>query len=71
MDKSMMGDLSSLPAEDQARMATMIDQLQVRDRTLDAQPLHKAIGGGAFGTFDERFLALLNASCVYGSKKDI
>ncbi|PWA46230.1 import inner membrane translocase subunit Tim9 [Artemisia annua] len=31
MDKSMMGDLGSLPAEDQARMATMIDQLQVRD----------------------------------------
>ncbi|GJS27147.1 hypothetical protein Tco_0487767 [Tanacetum coccineum] len=25
--------------------------------TLDAQPLHKAIGGDAFGAFEERFLA--------------
>ncbi|GJZ27484.1 uncharacterized protein Tco_0571737 [Tanacetum coccineum] len=31
-------------------------QLAHRIRTLDAQPLHKAIGGGAFGAFDERFL---------------
>ena len=32
MDKSMLGDLGSLPPEDQARMSTMIDQLQIRDR---------------------------------------
>lgn len=28
----MLGDLGSLPPEDHARMATMIDQLQTRDR---------------------------------------
>ncbi|KAI3772334.1 hypothetical protein L6452_03517 [Arctium lappa] len=31
MDKSMLGDLGSLPPEDQARMSKMIDQLQIRD----------------------------------------
>lgn len=34
MDKSMIGDLDSLPEEDKLRMATMIDQLQIRDRFL-------------------------------------
>ncbi|GKB83577.1 hypothetical protein Tco_0950472 [Tanacetum coccineum] len=33
--------------------------------TLDAQPLHKAIGGDAFGAFEERFLALFGASSVF------
>lgn len=32
MDKSMIGDLDSLPEADKLRMASMIDQLQVRDR---------------------------------------
>lgn len=32
MDKSMLGDLDSLPEEDKLRMSTMIDQLQIRDR---------------------------------------
>ncbi|KAL8116046.1 hypothetical protein AgCh_022509 [Apium graveolens] len=31
MDKNMLGDLVSLPQEDQAKMASMIDQLQIRD----------------------------------------
>ncbi|XP_074331316.1 mitochondrial import inner membrane translocase subunit Tim9 [Apium graveolens] len=31
MDKNMLGDLASLPQEDQAKMASMIDQLQIRD----------------------------------------
>ncbi|KAL0922413.1 hypothetical protein M5K25_006398 [Dendrobium thyrsiflorum] len=34
MDKSMLGDLDNLPEEDKARMSTMIDQLQIRDRVL-------------------------------------
>ncbi|KAA8549268.1 hypothetical protein F0562_000952 [Nyssa sinensis] len=34
MDKSMLGDLSSLPEDDKLRMAAMIDQLQIRDRSL-------------------------------------
>lgn len=34
MDKSMLGDLDNLPEEDKARMSTMIDQLQIRDRLL-------------------------------------
>lgn len=32
MDKSMLGDLDSLPEEDKLRMSSMIDQLQIRDR---------------------------------------
>ncbi|CAL5214481.1 unnamed protein product [Lathyrus oleraceus] len=31
MDPNMIADMASLPAEDQQRMASMIDQLQVRD----------------------------------------
>lgn len=33
MDKSMLGDLDNLPEEDKIRMSTMIDQLQIRDRS--------------------------------------
>ena len=33
MDKSMIGDLDNLPEEDKIRMSTMIEQLQVRDRS--------------------------------------
>lgn len=33
MDKSMLGDLDSLPEEDKIRMSAMIDQLQIRDRS--------------------------------------
>lgn len=32
MDPSMMAGLDGLGAEDQAKMASMIDQLQLRDR---------------------------------------
>ncbi|XXG66270.1 hypothetical protein AAC387_Pa05g3786 [Persea americana] len=31
MDKSMFGDLDSLPEEDKLRMSSMIDHLQIRD----------------------------------------
>ena len=34
MDKSMLGDLDSLPEEDKLKMSAMIDQLQIRDRLL-------------------------------------
>ena len=34
MDKSMLADLDSLPEADKLRMSTMIDQLQIRDRSL-------------------------------------
>lgn len=34
MDKSMIGDLDSLPEADKLKMAAMIDQLQIRDRFL-------------------------------------
>lgn len=33
MDKSMLGDLDNLPEEDKMRMGTMIEQLQIRDRS--------------------------------------
>lgn len=32
MDKSMIADMENLPEADKQRMATMIDQLQIRDR---------------------------------------
>ena len=35
MDKSMLGDLDGLPEEDKMRMASMIEQLQIRDRFED------------------------------------
>ncbi|KAK9170486.1 hypothetical protein Syun_002626 [Stephania yunnanensis] len=34
MDKSMLGDLDSLPEEDKVKMGAMIEQLQIRDRVL-------------------------------------
>ena len=45
MDKSMLADLDSLPEADKLRMSTMIDQLQIRDRSL-------------FFCFFHRFLSL-------------
>ena len=33
MDKSMLGDLDGLQEEDKMRMAAMVDQLQIRDRS--------------------------------------
>lgn len=38
MDKSMLGDLDSLPEEDKIKMARMIDQLQVSDRLVSSLP---------------------------------
>jgi import inner membrane translocase subunit TIM9 len=40
MDKSMLGDLDGLPEEDKMRMAAMVDQLQIRDRSTRAPSLH-------------------------------
>ena len=40
MDKSMLGDLDSLPEEDKLRMSTMIDQLQIRDRLVLSLYIH-------------------------------
>lgn len=34
MDKSLLGDLDLLPEEDKVRMSAMIEQLQIRDRSL-------------------------------------
>nr|Q9XGX8.1 RecName: Full=Mitochondrial import inner membrane translocase subunit Tim9 [Mesembryanthemum crystallinum]AAD40018.1 small zinc finger-like protein [Mesembryanthemum crystallinum] len=31
MDKNMLGDLDNLPEEDKLKMASMIEQLQIRD----------------------------------------
>lgn len=39
MDKSMIGDLDSLPEADKIRMAAMIEQLQVRDRFIPSLQL--------------------------------
>jgi hypothetical protein len=39
MDKNMLGDLDNLPEEDKMRMAVMVDQLQVRDRSTPRPPL--------------------------------
>ncbi|CAN1139707.1 hypothetical protein LINPERPRIM_LOCUS38494 [Linum perenne] len=32
MDKNMLAGLEGMPEEDKIRMASMIDQLQIRDR---------------------------------------
>ncbi|PWA35795.1 import inner membrane translocase subunit Tim9 [Artemisia annua] len=64
MDKSMMGDLGSLPAEDQARMATMIDQLQVRDSLRMYNNLVERCFTDCVDSFRRKTLDKQEESCV-------
>ncbi|CAI9283221.1 unnamed protein product [Lactuca saligna] len=64
MDKSMLGDLGNLPAEDQARMATMIDQLQIRDSLRMYNTLVERCFTDCVDTFRRKTLDKQEETCV-------
>ncbi|KAJ9543655.1 hypothetical protein OSB04_023362 [Centaurea solstitialis] len=64
MDKNMLGDLGNLPAEDQARMATMIDQLQVRDSLRMYNNLVERCFTDCVDTFRRKTLDKQEETCV-------
>ncbi|XP_076885996.1 mitochondrial import inner membrane translocase subunit Tim9-like [Bidens hawaiensis] len=64
MDKSMFGDLASLPKEDQARMSTMIDQFQIRDSLRTYNTLVERCFTDCVETFWRRTLHKHEEACV-------
>ncbi|KAL6200187.1 PREDICTED: mitochondrial import inner membrane translocase subunit Tim9 [Fragaria vesca subsp. vesca] len=64
MDKSMLGDLNSLPAEDQQRMASMIDQLQIRDSLRMYNSLVERCFNDCVDTFKHKSLQKQEETCV-------
>ncbi|KAF7823631.1 mitochondrial import inner membrane translocase subunit Tim9 [Senna tora] len=64
MDKSMMGDLGSLPEQDQIRMAAMIDQLQIRDSLRMYNSLVERCFNDCVDTFKHKSLQNQEESCV-------
>ncbi|XP_076936138.1 mitochondrial import inner membrane translocase subunit Tim9 [Bidens hawaiensis] len=64
MDKSMLGDLGTLPPEDQARMSTMIDQLQIRDSLRMYNTLVERCFTDCVDTFRRKTLDKQEESCV-------
>ncbi|RRT52691.1 hypothetical protein B296_00044129, partial [Ensete ventricosum] len=55
MDKSMLGDLESLPEEDKIRMSAMIDQLQIRDRSFQLRFHHQIFASSSSIGFSINF----------------
>ncbi|KAM1447314.1 hypothetical protein ACFXTO_006427 [Malus domestica] len=64
MDKSMIGDLDSLPEEDKMRMATMIDQLQIRDSLRMYNSLVERCFDDCVDTFKHKSLQKQEETCV-------
>ncbi|KAI3777460.1 hypothetical protein L1987_04194 [Smallanthus sonchifolius] len=64
MDKSMLGDLGTLPPEDQARMSTMIDQLQIRDSLRMYNTLVERCFTDCVDTFRRKTLDKQEETCV-------
>ncbi|KAK9069141.1 hypothetical protein SSX86_013257 [Deinandra increscens subsp. villosa] len=64
MDKSMLGDLGTLPPEDQARMSTMIEQLQVRDSLRMYNTLVERCFTDCVDTFRRKTLDKQEETCV-------
>ncbi|XP_076891077.1 mitochondrial import inner membrane translocase subunit Tim9-like [Bidens hawaiensis] len=64
MDKSMLGDLGTLPPEDQARMSTMIEQLQIRDSLRMYNTLVERCFTDCVDTFRRKTLDKQEESCV-------
>ncbi|XP_054792256.1 mitochondrial import inner membrane translocase subunit Tim9-like [Prosopis cineraria] len=64
MDKSMIGDLESLPEEDKLRMAAMIDQLQIRDSLRMYNSLVERCFNDCVDNFKHKSLHKQEESCV-------
>ncbi|KAI4334525.1 hypothetical protein L6164_019208 [Bauhinia variegata] len=64
MDKSMLGDLDSLPEEDKLRMSVMIDQLQIRDSLRMYNSLVERCFNDCVETFKHKSLQKQEESCV-------
>ncbi|PRQ43263.1 putative Tim10/DDP family zinc finger [Rosa chinensis] len=66
MDKSMLqgADLDSLPEEDKKRMATMIDQLQIRDSLRMYNSLVESCFSDCVDSFTRKALTKQEDTCV-------
>ncbi|KAK9920664.1 hypothetical protein M0R45_029212 [Rubus argutus] len=66
MDKSMLqgADLDNLPEEDQKRMATMIDQLQIRDSLRLYNSLVERCFNDCVDSFTRKALTKQEETCV-------
>ncbi|CAM8891989.1 unnamed protein product [Rhodiola kirilowii] len=64
MDKSMLGDLGSLTEEDQVKMATMIDQLQIRDGLRMYNSLVERCFTDCVDSFQRQTLGKQEETCV-------
>ncbi|KAF5821547.1 putative Tim10-like domain superfamily protein [Helianthus annuus] len=64
MDKSMLGDMGTLPPEDQARMSTVIDQLQIRDSLRTYNTLVEKCFTDCVDTFWRKTLHKHEEACV-------
>ncbi|KAH7844584.1 hypothetical protein Vadar_029669 [Vaccinium darrowii] len=64
MDKSMLGDLDSLPEADKLKMATMIEQLQIRDSLRMYNSLVERCFTDCVDTFRRKSLDKQEETCV-------
>ncbi|GAU47241.1 hypothetical protein TSUD_87550, partial [Trifolium subterraneum] len=64
MDKSMIADMESLPEADKQRMATMIDQLQIRDSLRMYNNLVERCFHDCVDTFKHKSLQKQEETCV-------
>ncbi|KAI4354489.1 hypothetical protein L6164_003344 [Bauhinia variegata] len=64
MDKSVLGDLDSVPEEEKKRMSTMVDQLQVRDSLRMYNSLVERCFTECVDTFHRKSLTKQEDTCV-------
>ncbi|OIW08628.1 hypothetical protein TanjilG_03304 [Lupinus angustifolius] len=64
MDKSMLGDLDSLPEADKQRMSTMIEQLQMRDSLRMYNSLVERCFTDCVDTFKHKSLTKQEETCI-------
>ncbi|KAI4356475.1 hypothetical protein L6164_000497 [Bauhinia variegata] len=64
MDKSMFGDLDSLPEEEKERMSFMIEQLQIRDSLRMYNSLVEKCFTECVDTFHRKVLTKREDTCV-------
>ncbi|XP_022145535.1 mitochondrial import inner membrane translocase subunit Tim9-like [Momordica charantia] len=64
MDKSMLADLDGLPDEDKLKMASMIDQLQIRDSLRMYNSLVERCFTDCIDNFQRKSLTKQEETCV-------
>ncbi|XP_059625243.1 mitochondrial import inner membrane translocase subunit Tim9-like [Cornus florida] len=64
MDKSLVGDLSSLPEEDKIKMTSMIEQQQIRDSLRMYNSLVERCFKDCVDTFHRKSLEKKEENCV-------